>query len=81
MANKPECFGTILPDLDRLEHNRPCQGKAFTVRIDCQGVGVQARQVLVDQAQWDACQECPVYASCRDQSLMRLALWRALREG
>lgn len=80
MPSKPECFGTMLPDLDRLVPNRSCQGKAFAVHVASQGIGVQAREVTVDAAQWDACQECPVYASCRDLALLRLALWRALRE-
>ena len=30
MPEKPECYGTMFPDLSRLEYNRTCKGKVFT---------------------------------------------------
>ena len=73
MPQKPECYGTMFPDLSDLEHNSPCKGKTFTALTRSQGVGVQSRSVTVDYDQWDACQQCPVYRSCYD--LCRALLW------
>ena len=74
MPDKPECYGTMFPDLDRLEYNRPCRGKAFTALVTSQGIGVQSRTLDVDERQWDACQECPVYRPCYDLGMAKLSL-------
>jgi hypothetical protein len=78
MEGKPPCYGTMFPDLDRLEYNTPCRGKAFTVLVTSQGIGVQSRTVTVDEAGWEACQRCPAYRSCYDLCLARLSLQDAL---
>ena len=75
MSGKPECYGQLFPDLDRLEPNRPCRGKVFTVLIRSAGVGVQSRDLTVDEAQWETCQACPWYRSCYDLGSARLSLW------
>ncbi|MBT7303154.1 MAG: hypothetical protein HN849_26720 [Victivallales bacterium] len=80
MPEKPECYGKMLPDLSQLEYNQPCRGKVFTVCLESLGIGIQSRKLTADSAQWDLCQQCPVFASCRDLSMMRLALERALDE-
>ena len=66
------------PDLTGLEFNRPCRGKAFTVLVQSQGIGVQSRNLEVNDAEWDACQACPVYRSCYDLSMAKLSLNGAL---
>ena len=81
MPQKPECYGTMFPDLTRLEHNTPCRGKAFTALAASQGIGVQSRGLTVDQDEWDACQQCPVYRSCYDLCLALLSLRSALDRG
>jgi hypothetical protein len=78
MPDRPACYGTLFPDLDRLRHNVPCVGKAFTALITSQGIGVQARHLELDAEQWDACQRCPAYRSCYDLSMARLALRQGL---
>ncbi len=74
MPDKPDCYGTMFPDLDRLEHNQPCRGKAFTAVVKSQGIGIQSRSLTVDEKEWDACQACPVYRSCYDLCVARLTL-------
>jgi len=78
MPEKPECYGTMFPDLSRLEYNRPCKGKAFTALATSQGIGVQSRSLTVDEEQWDACQKCPVCRSCYDLCMARVSLRSAL---
>ena len=46
--DKPDCFGTILPDIDRLERNTPCKGKAFSVGVKSFGVSAQCHCVTPD---------------------------------
>jgi len=77
---KLECHGNMLPDLDQLEYNQPCRGKVFTVYLESQGIGIQSRKLIADSVQWELCQQCPLYTSCRDLSMMRLALERALAD-
>ena len=81
MPDRPACYGTLFPDLDRLRTNEPCAGKAFTALITSQGIGVHSRQVEVDAAQWEACQRCPAYRSCYDLCMARLALRQGLVRG
>ncbi len=78
MPDKPACYGAMFPDVTRLEYNRPCKGKAFSALLSSQGVGVQSRELTVDEAEWDACQRCPVYRSCYDLCLALLSIWTAL---
>jgi hypothetical protein len=76
---RPDCFGEIFPDLSRLEWNKPCQGKAFTVLVTTLGIGVKSRQVDLDQAAWEKCRRCPSYGSCYDVGMAKLALTHALK--
>ena len=78
MSDQPECYGTLLPNLDRLEHNTPCRGRAFTALVTSHGIGVHSRQVQVDAAQWEACQRCPSFRSCYDLCMALLALRESL---
>jgi hypothetical protein len=78
MATQPDCFGRLFPDLTTLDFNQPCEGKAFTVQTQCQGLGLQAAYVEVDQNAWAACQECASYRSCYDLSAATLMLRQAI---
>jgi radical SAM protein with 4Fe4S-binding SPASM domain len=78
MPERPDCYGTLFPDLDRLRYNEPCVGKAFTALITSQGIGVHSRQLEVNAAHWEACQRCPAYRSCYDLCLARAVLRHGL---
>ncbi len=78
MPDLPPCYGTLFPDLERLQDNVPCRGKAFTALVRSQGIGVQAREVTVDQAQWAACQRCAAFRSCYDLGMALLVLREAI---
>lgn len=78
MPDRPDCFGTMLPELDCLEYNRPSRGKAFTALVTSQGIGVQSRSLTVEETGWEACQACPVYRSCYDLCMAKLSLTDAL---
>ncbi|MGE5610844.1 MAG: hypothetical protein ACM359_16455 [Bacillota bacterium] len=78
MANQPECYGRLFPDLTTMQLNRPCGGKAFTVLARSQGIGVQSADLDVGRKAWAACQECPSYRSCYDLSMATLTLRQAM---
>ena len=78
MREKPECYGSMFPDLGGLDLNCPCRGKAFTALVTSQGIGVQSRNLEVNEAEWDACQACPVYRSCYGLCMAKLGLNGAL---
>ncbi len=77
MSDTPSCYGAMFPNLECLEENTPCRGKAFAVLVRSLGIGVHSREVTVDPVQWETCQGCPAYRSCYDLSM---ALF-SLREG
>jgi hypothetical protein len=74
MGEPQFCYGDMFPDLDRLEHNCPLQGKAFTVLIECQGVAVTGRRITVNRDQWSQCVACEHYRNCYDLSMAKLLL-------
>ena len=78
MPEKPKCYGAMFPDMSRLEFNRPCRGKAFTVLVTSMGIGVESRKLEVKEAELDACQACPVYRMCYDLCMAKLSLNNAL---
>jgi len=70
----PSCCGNMFPDLDRLEHNCPLQGKAFSVLVESKGIGVSGRTVTVNPDQWKKCVACERYRDCYDLSMGKLLL-------
>ena len=74
MREPKRCYGDMFPDLDRLEDNRPLQGKAFTVKIESRGIGVSGRTVTVNTDGWTACVACERYRDCYDLSMGKLLL-------
>lgn len=78
MKTRPSCFGTILPDLSRLNFNRPTEGKAFGVFVEKIGCGVQRRELHVKHDEWDNCEDCPSFDSCYRMGIAKLLLWEGL---
>jgi len=78
MKTQKNCYGTMFPDLDRLDINKPLAGKAFDVLVRSQGIGVSSRQVDVRPEGWDECTACGNYLDCYDLSMAKLALTTAL---
>jgi hypothetical protein len=77
-TTKPACYGAMFPNLSMLKVNTRCKGKAFSVQVNSVGIGVQSRELRVDEGGWDECVECPHYRSCYDLSMAKLALGHAL---
>lgn len=78
MKIQKDCYGTMFPDLDRLDANKPLAGKAFNVLVESHGIVVSSRQVTVRPDGWDECTACENYRDCYDLSMARLALATAL---
>ncbi len=78
MAGKPECYGALLPDLSRLESNKPAVGKALGGQIRNPGIVAQSPEIKVDAQAWEECQACKHYRSCYDLSMAKLALRQAM---
>ena len=64
MKTKPECYGTMFPDLSHATFNAPHEGKAFTVLVESSGGAITDRHSSVNMKEWDACTDCPAYDSC-----------------
>ena len=78
MTRRKDCYGTMFPDLSRLDVNRPLAGKALQVLVESRGIGVSSRQVTVRPDGWDECTACKSYRDCYDLSMAKLALATAL---
>jgi len=79
-SDRPTCFGRMFPDFDRMRPNVREAGKAYSAHYTSLGMGVQSRQVSIDQEQWDACQQCPCFRSCFDQCSGRVLCTLALND-
>lgn len=78
MKTQKDCYGTMFPNLDRVDLNKPSSGKAFDVLVESHGIGVSSRQVTVRPEGWDKCTACDNYRDCYDLSMAKLALATAL---
>jgi hypothetical protein len=74
MKIKPACYGTMFPDLSRIEFNTPHEGKAFTVLVESSGMGITDRHSSVIMKEWDACTDCPAYDRCYDLCVAKTLL-------
>lgn len=74
---RPDCYGTMFPDLNHLRARQVARGKVFTLRLLSAGMGTQSREVVVDDAAWEACVRCPHHRACYDLSHAKLSLWHA----
>jgi hypothetical protein len=75
---KKECYGSIFPDLLRMHANQRARGKVFSAFVRSVGVGVQERQVSVDESAWEECAKCPDYRTCYDLSMGKTVLEEAV---
>ena len=78
MPMRPQCYGEMLPDLDELDFNKPCAGKALTCQVNSQLIGVQSREVRVNVDEWAKCEACPEFRSCYDLSMAVFVLKEAI---
>ena len=78
MKDRKGCYGTMFPDLGRLELNKPLHGQAFEVFVESRGIGVSSRQVRVRPEGWEACTSCERYRDCYDLSMAKMTLALAL---
>jgi hypothetical protein len=73
-----ECYGSMFPDLSRLEYNKPIEGRVFSVLVKSVGIGVQSRAIRVKTDEWRKCVTCESYHDCYDLSMAKLLLYGAL---
>jgi hypothetical protein len=78
-VGRRRCYGDLFPDLSRVEFNKPCAGRAFAVQVNSCGLGVQSREMKVDETAWEECVRCPDYRPCYDLSTAKLVLGEALQ--
>jgi hypothetical protein len=74
------CFGTIYPDLERLQFGKTLAGKVFQISIRSQGPGHRDRKLDIDLNAWQGCQQCEDFRNCYDFSMAKLEMQRTLRE-
>lgn len=72
------CLGELFPDFVRLVLNVVNRGRAFGVLIESCGIGTQRKEVVIDEAAWKTCQECPDFDRCLQVSVAKLALQQAV---
>lgn len=77
MKTKPECYGTMFPDLSKVTFNTPHEGKAFTLLVESSGMGITNHHSSAKMEQWDACTDCPAYDRCYDLCVAKLLLHMA----
>ena len=58
MVPESSCYGTMFPDMDRLDNNRPLRGRVFEVLLVSKGIGPSGRSITVDPEQWRRCVAC-----------------------
>jgi hypothetical protein len=74
------CFGTIYPDLQQLQFDKPLGGKVFQIYIHTEGPGHRDRKLDIDLAAWQDCQQCGDFRNCYDFSSAKLEMQRLLSE-
>jgi hypothetical protein len=55
------CFGTIYPDLSKLQFNQEIAGKVFHMRINTLGPGHKDPHLSINTKEWEDCQRCELY--------------------
>ena len=80
VKKRRECYGTLLPDFEHLNYNKPTEGKAFRVFVENIGAGRQRREEELKPEAWDVCIACAEYRACCELSMAKLALHQALAQ-
>jgi hypothetical protein len=70
----PDCYGTMFPDITRLERKEKLQGQTFTALVASSGTGPQGRILEVRREGWEKCVACADYRTCYDLSLAKLEM-------
>ncbi len=73
-----ECYGRLFPDFERLNYNKPSEGRAFRVFVEQIGAGRHRRELEVKAQEWDECAACTDFHGCYELSMAKLALQGAL---
>lgn len=73
-----DCFGTIYPDLEKLQFGATVEGKVFRIHVATLGPGHRDRNLEVDRSEWEECQHCEEFRNCFDFSTARLNIQQAL---
>jgi hypothetical protein len=72
------CIGDLFPDMLNLKFNQLNKGRVFGVLLKSAGMGIQDRQVVVDQDVWKQCSTSPNFDRCLQLSMAKLALEEAV---
>ena len=77
--NHKACYGTMFPETLTIPHDKPAQGKAFSLLVRrAGGLFVANRKVAVDLAQWDDCSGCDEFEHCYPLCVAKLLLEAAV---
>jgi len=75
-----DCFGTIYPDLERIQFGRPLIGKVFQIRVDSLGPGHRDPTLGIDEVAWQGCRTCEDFDNCYQFSNAKLQMQLVLRD-
>lgn len=64
----------MFPDVSHVTFNTPHEGKAFTLLVESNGMGITDRHSSAKMERWDACTDCPAYDRCYDQGVAKMLL-------
>jgi hypothetical protein len=81
MSAHSDRYGTMFPDLTRLERNKPLGSSAFSALVVSHGIGVLSRTLEVKPDGWDQCVACADYRTRYDLSLAKLLVNTVLVNG
>ena len=68
----------LFPDLLNLEAHKENHGRVASIYIESVGVGIQDRQLTIDEAAWKDCVNHPNFRACYDLSMAKLSLQKAI---
>jgi hypothetical protein len=73
-----DCAGDLFPDMLNLKINRLNKGRVFGLRVESCGIGVQHREIVIDEEAWEKCSKSPNFDRCFQLSMAKLALQQAV---
>jgi len=78
-TNRPDCYGTMFPDVLGMPSDRTVAGKVFSVRLDrAGGMLPKRRSVTTNDDAWDDCLQCPLFDDCYRLGLAKVTLATAI---
>ena len=64
----------LFPDLERLKTNKINRGRIASIYLQSFGIGLQKKELTVDEEAWSEYVKHPNFRSCYDLSMAKLAL-------